>query len=161
MEIEKTLTFTKPGNFEYCLEIFECLDDSLGRDFAKTVPIHLTLVPEELIREHYKNIKGKLFYEWTIQAFLKSKDGIVFRGYEGYNIVSRMRKAAGHTDPQKAKSGTVRTIFSNDSLEVAFREKRYLNNVIHCSSSVEDAQRELRLWGEYIDKLKFIRIEKD
>lgn len=150
MKIEKTLTFTKPGNFGYCLEIFECLEDFLGRDFDKTVPVHLSPVPEKLIREHYYNLREMPFYEGTIKAFLESEQGIVLRVYEGYNIINMVREAVGETDPQKAKQGSVRQIFSHDSLEIAFREKRYLNNVIHASSSVEDAQRELRLWEEYI-----------
>jgi len=150
MRIEKTLTFIKPGNFGFCLEIFKCLNDSLGMDFDKTVPVHLNPVPEKLIRKHYENIKGKPFYEPTINAFLKSERGIVLEVYKGDNIINRVREAVGETDPQKAKSGTIRAVFSNDSLRIAFRENRYLNNVIHCSSSVEDAQRELRLWEEFL-----------
>jgi len=151
MKIEKTLTLLKPGNFEKRFKIFNRLDDLLKEDFSKTLAFHLKNVPEELIREHYKNIKEKPFYEWTIQAFLKSKDGIVFRGYEGYDIISRVRKVVGHKDPKKAEPNTIRAIFGKDSLDLAFKEKRYLNNIIHASSSVEEAVREIELWREYIE----------
>ena len=70
--------------------------------------------------------------------------------YSGNNIIYRVRRAVGETDPRKAKQGSVRQIFSGDSLEIAAREARYLNNVIHASSNNEDAERELRLWREYI-----------
>lgn len=147
---EKTLTFIKPGNFNYHSDIFVCLDELLERDFTKTVSFHLKKIPEDIIREHYESIRRESFYDWTINAFLESEQGIVLRVYSGNDIVQRVRNVIGDTDPQKAKSGTVRAVFSNDSLEVAFREKRYLNNVIHASSSVEDAEREIRLWRDYL-----------
>ena len=148
--IEQSFVFIKPGNFGYCLEIFECLNNSLKSDFSKQMPVHLLRVPEKIIREHYKDIKGEVFYEATIQAFLTSERGIVLTCYSGKNIIQRVRETIENTNPKKAKQGTIRRIFSNDSLEVAFRERRYLNNVIHSSSSREDAERELKLWKDYL-----------
>ncbi len=150
MKIEKTLTFIKPGNFEKRFKIFNHLDYLLKEDFTKTVLVQVNPVSEELIKEHYKHIREVPIYDVTIRAFLESEEGIFLRVYSGKNIIERVRRANGHTDPQKAEKGSVRQIFSHDSLEIAFREKRYLNNVIHASSSVEDAQRELRLWGDYL-----------
>ncbi len=151
---ERTLDFIKPGNYWLSLEIFECLGDLLKKDlvssFSRTLAFHLNPVPEELIREHYKEHYGKVFYDWTIKAFLESEDGIVLRVYRGINIVNRVRNAIGNIDPQKAKSYTIRGRFSNDSFDIAMSEKRYLNNVIHASSSIEDAEREIRLWGDYL-----------
>lgn len=132
------------------MEIFDCVEKLLGSDFTRTNSIQIKPVPEKLIRSHYENIKGKPFYDWTIKAFLESREGIILRGYKGNNIVERMRIIAGHTDPQKADSGTIRAIFSNDSLDIAFKEKRYLNNIIHASSSVENAVREIKLWRDFL-----------
>lgn len=151
MKIEKTLTLLKPGNFGFCLEIFECLDNLLKRNFSRTIPVHVNPVPELIIKAHYQDISKLPIYEVTVQAFLKSESGIVLRVYEGNDIINRVREAVGETDPQKAKSGTIRAVFSEDSLERSFRERRYLNNVIHASSSVEDAVREIELWREYIE----------
>ncbi len=89
-------------------------------------------------------------YELTIKAFVESERGIVLRVYEGKNIISRVRKAIGDKDPQKAEQGTIRQIFSDDSLKIAWQKKRYLNNVIHASSDVEAAVRELKLWRDYL-----------
>jgi len=147
---EQSFVFIKPGNFEYCLEIFDCLDDLLKSDFSKQMPVHLLKVPEKIIREHYKNIEGKVFYEATIHAFLKSERGIVLTVYSGENIIQRVRGAIGNTNPKKAKPGTIRRIFSEDSLELAFGERRYLNNVIHSSANLEEADRELTLWKDYL-----------
>lgn len=155
MKIEKTLVFTKPGNFEEHLKIFTCFEgllkgNLLKEDFTKTILVYVNPVPEELIKEHYENISKLPIYEPTIRAFLESKEGIVLRVYEGVNIIARGRRANGHTDPQKAEKGTVRQIFSNDSLKSAWDEVRYLNNVFHASSSVSGSARERRVWRPYL-----------
>ena len=155
MKLEKTLTFTKPGNFEKHLKIFTCFDgllkgNLLKEDFTKTILVYVNPVPELIIKAHYQHISKLPIYEPTIRAFLESKEGIVLRVYEGVNIIDRGRNATGDTDPQKAKKGTIRQIFSDDSLEIAAEEVRYLNNVIHASSSVKDSARERKLWEKYI-----------
>lgn len=154
MEIEKTFVFTKPGNFEEHLEIFTCADrllikDSSTEDFSRTDLVYVNPVPEELIREHYKHISNVPIYEPTIQAFLEYEKGIVLGLYKGKGIIKRMRDVNGHTDPRKAKPNTIRALFSNDSLEKAAEEVRYLNNVMHCSDP-ENSEREISLWGPYL-----------
>lgn len=89
-------------------------------------------------------------YDATINAFLHSEEGIVLSVYSGENIIKRIRHVIRNTDPQKAEPETIRKVFSKDSLEQAFNERRYLNNVIHSSSSREDAEREIRLWKDYL-----------
>ncbi len=154
MEIEKTLVFTKPENSEERFKIFNRVDyllnKDLGGDFTKTNIIQINPVPELIIRAHYQHICEVPIYEPTIQAFLKSKEGIFSRVYWGDNIVKRMRIIAGDTDPQKAEKGTIRQMFSNDSMDIAWQEKRYLNNVIHASDSPKNGVREIELWEPYI-----------
>ncbi len=152
MDNERTLTILKPGNFGYCLEIFWCLEDLLGKigGFSRTIPSHIFRIPEEIMKKHYENISNLPNYQATVDAFVHSEDGIVTCVYSGKNIIKRVRDAIGHTDSQKAEPWTVRAIFGKDSLEVAAREKRYLNNVIHASSSIKDAEREIVLWKEYL-----------
>jgi nucleoside-diphosphate kinase len=152
MTLEKTLVFVKPGNgnFKKRLEILAHLGKLLGKDAAGYFPTLVNPVPEEIIRKHYENIKGKSFYEPTIKAYLDS-DGILLRVYFGNNIISRIRNAIGHTDPKKAKPRTIRNVFGNDSFAEAYRERRYLNNVIHASENKKEAERELNIWKDYIN----------
>ncbi|KAF6126036.1 NME/NM23 nucleoside diphosphate kinase 4 [Phyllostomus discolor] len=56
--------------------------------------------------------------------------------WEGPNVVCTSRAMIGHTDSAEAAPGTIRGDFS-------FHITR---NVIHASNSVEEAQREIRLW---------------
>jgi len=152
-QTERTLIILKPGNFGNCLEIFWCLDDLLEKtgDFSRTIPSHVFRVPEDIIRQHYKNIAHIPQYEATVKAFSHSEDGVVLCVYSGENIIRRTRDAIGNTDPAKAEPWTIRGIFGRDSLEVAAREARYLNNVIHASDSRESGEKEIGLWKDYID----------
>jgi len=153
MALEKTLVFVKPGNgnLKKRFEILTCLDNLLGKDdWAGYFPILINPVPEKIIRKHYENIKGKSFYGPTIRAYLDS-DGILLKVYYGNNIISRIRNAVGHTDPKKSKPGTIRNMFGKDSFEQAYRERRYLNNVIHASANKKEAEKEINLWKEYIE----------
>lgn len=149
MNIEQTLVFVKPGNFDRCVEIIPYLDNSL-ENFKRSIPVHI-LPPENLIRMHYENIKGKSFYRPTIKAYIEAEDGILLMAYKGYNIISRIREIIGNTDPKKAKPGTIRNVFGNDSFAEAYRERRYLNNVIHASENKKEAERELNIWKDYIN----------
>jgi nucleoside-diphosphate kinase len=151
MTLEKTLVFVKPGNYEHQEIIFDVLEKQcMKKGFKKSKLFLIKKIPEEAIRKHYQNIKGKSFYEPTINAFLDIDYPLLFRTYSGDNIIERVRNAIGDTDPKKAKEGTIRFIFGNDSFEQAYRERRYLNNVIHASSNKKEAKREIEIWKDYL-----------
>ena len=155
MTLERTLVFIKPGNSLRSKEIFEYLEDQLKRReiifFERSAPIRIHAVPEKLIRKHYENIKGKSFYEPTLKAYLECSDGISLATYSGSGIIKALRRIIGDTDPKKAEPFTIRHIFGNDSFVEAYKEKRYLNNVIHASVSRKEAKRELNIWRDYIN----------
>ena len=71
---------------------------------------------------------------------------IVAAIYEGVNAVKVARGVCGHTDPSKADAGTVRGDLSKDSGDKATAEDRPIRNCVHVSSSVADANREIKLW---------------
>lgn len=151
-QIERTLVILKPENFGNSLPIFWHLENLLRKtgDFSRTIPFHIYNVPEKIIREHYQNMAHLPAFEPTVKAFSNSEDGLVICVYLGENIIKRVRHNLGHTDPQKAEPWTIRGRFSNDSLESATREIRYLNNVMHASDR-DNAEREIELWKDYID----------
>uniref|UniRef100_A0A8C6UA03 Nucleoside diphosphate kinase n=1 Tax=Neogobius melanostomus TaxID=47308 RepID=A0A8C6UA03_9GOBI len=65
--------------------------------------------------------------------------------WEGPNIVQTCRMMVGHTNPAEAHAGTIRADFS---LHVS-------RNVVHASDSLEGAQREIMLWFDGHDLLKW------
>lgn len=151
---EKTLVFVKPRNEDIVHDVFAYLDFLLGKDekpFRSFESIYeIKRVPESLIAEHYSSLKkiNEDIFRATIEAY---KTGTMFLTfYSGENIVERVRTNIGDKDPMKAEPWTIRGRFKRDSLEDALREKRYCNNVIHASSDLEEADRELNLWLPYL-----------
>jgi len=153
---EKTLVFIKPHNEDIAYQALDYLNLLLNRDklpFDKFgLNWELRSVSECLISEHYNKLRiiNEDIFRATIDAY---KTGTMFLTfYSGEDIIERVRRSIGSTDPQKAEDWTVRGHFRRDSLEEALREKRYLNNVIHASSDASDAERELSLWMPFLDR---------
>lgn len=65
---------------------------------------------------------------------------------EGIHAVEVVRKLVGPTIPVLAPAGTIRGDFSIESAVVANAESRSIENLVHASGSVEEAEREIKLW---------------
>lgn len=65
---------------------------------------------------------------------------------EGHNAVAHVRKVVGATSPGDAVPGTIRGDFSFDTYELADNSKRPIQNLIHASGKVDEAEREIKLW---------------
>jgi len=152
--IERTLVMLKPGNFDYAIEIFSCLDDLLSKTggFRRLLPVHISGVDREIMEEFYSHIRdvaGQEIFDDTIRAFAEGE--IIVAIYEGDKIVERVRSVVGNTAPEKAGKNTVRGIFVRDSLEKAAGEKRYLNNILHAPRSMAEAEKGIELLRRYLD----------
>lgn len=95
----------------------------------------------ELVEEHYKEHKGKPFFEELVDYILEGP--VMAMEIEGENVVSVMRSMMGDKDPKKAIPGTIRGDFANS----------ITRNLIHGSDSVEHAQQELSLWFNHKDDI--------
>ncbi|MBT3727208.1 hypothetical protein HOG21_06130 [bacterium] len=60
--------------------------------------------------------------------------------------MKRLSKIIGHKDPSKAIQSTIRNMFSNDSLVIANKEKRIIENVIHFQENKLKMDYELKLF---------------
>ena len=65
---------------------------------------------------------------------------------EGNQSVAVIKKLVGGTEPTTSDVGTIRGDFTIDSYEVAGIDSRAVRNLVHCSDSVEEAEREIKLW---------------
>jgi nucleoside-diphosphate kinase len=65
---------------------------------------------------------------------------------EGHNAVAKIRKLVGGTNPQDAEPGTIRGDFAIDSFKMADQSGRPIQNLIHASGAVDEADREIDLW---------------
>lgn len=65
---------------------------------------------------------------------------------EGNEAVAVVTKTVGTTEPTTADVGTIRGDYTIDSYAHSTYEDRGVKNLIHCSESVDEAERETKLW---------------
>ena len=100
-------------------------------------------VSRELAEEHYKPLKGKPFYDELIRYLCGELHGInhvLALVYIGSGAVGRVRQLAGATNPEHADPSTIRGALGR------ITTKGVMENVLHASSDLQEAEREIKLW---------------
>nr|XP_035939231.1 nucleoside diphosphate kinase 3 isoform X2 [Halichoerus grypus] len=100
----------------------------------KLVALKLVQASDELLREHYAELRERPFYGRLVDYM--GSGPVVAMVWQGLDVVRASRTLIGATDPADAAPGTIRGDFC---VEVG-------KNVIHGSDSVESARREIALW---------------
>ena len=67
---------------------------------------------------------------------------------EGNQSVAIVKKIVGGTEPTTSDVGTVRGDFTVDSYALSSLDNRAVRNLVHCSDSPEEAEREIPIWFE-------------
>lgn len=172
MMIEKTLVLLKPDAIQRSLagKIISRFED-MG---LKIAGMKMVWADEKQALKHYpldeewaKNLfeKTKKVYDKegkklnykdhiemgkTIQNWLTNflREGpIMALVIEGPYAVELVRKIVGSTEPRQAPPGTIRGDFASvESYSLADDKKRVLRNLIHASDTLENAQREIKVW---------------
>ncbi len=75
-----------------------------------------------------------------------SSGPVVAMVWQGMHAVSVVRKICGSTEPRTSDVGTIRGDLTIDSYEIADIDGRSVRNLVHASSSVEEAEKEISLW---------------
>ncbi|AWP18733.1 putative nucleoside diphosphate kinase 3 [Scophthalmus maximus] len=129
---ERTFLAVKPDGVQRKLvgEIVQRFE----RKGFKLVGLKLMQASEELLREHYSELRSKPFFSGLI-AYMSSGP-VVAMVWQGLDVVKTARKMLGETNPADSLPGTIRGDYC---VEVG-------RNVIHGSDSVASAQREISLW---------------
>lgn len=78
--------------------------------------------------------------------------GMVFEGNEAVAVVTKL---VGTTEPKTSDVGTIRGDFTVDSYSHSSYENRSVRNLIHCSESPEEAEREISLWFTEDEIMKY------
>ena len=71
---------------------------------------------------------------------------IICMVWQGANVVKIVRKITGNTEPLSSDVGTIRGDYVLDSYQMADGDKRAVRNLIHASSSVDEAKDEIVHW---------------
>jgi nucleoside-diphosphate kinase len=66
--------------------------------------------------------------------------------FEGFGVITQVRKILGSASPAEGDIGTIRDDYSIDTYALADYIDRSTMTMLHASDSVENAERELKIW---------------
>ncbi|MDI6641479.1 MAG: nucleoside-diphosphate kinase [Elusimicrobiota bacterium] len=143
--MQQTLVIIKPDGLKKSLtgNILTRLSETKLRIVAAKV----VRVSKELAEKHYAHLKEKPFYDEVIKYICGELHGeryqrVLALVYEGENAIEKVRAIAGATNPEVAEPTTIRGQYGRLTSTGIFE------NVLHCSGSEEEAEREIKLWFE-------------
>jgi len=115
----------------------------LSETKLEIVAAKMVRVSRELAEEHYRHLKDKPFFEEIIkyiQGELHDRRKVMALIYWGKDAIKKCRELAGATNPEEAESTSIRGSYGRITTSGVYE------NVIHVSSNVEEAEREIKLW---------------
>ena len=81
--------------------------------------------------------------------------------WQGMGAVAVVRKITGSTEPLTSAPGTIRGDYTIDSYSSSDIDNRAVRNIIHSSGSVEEATKEIPIWFNENEILKFRLISEE
>ncbi len=129
---ERTFVMIKPDGVQRRLvgEVIRRFE----KEGLKIVAAKFMMVPEELAEKHYAVHKGKDFYDGLMGHITSGP--VLALVFEGNNVVERVRRMVGNTDPNEAMAGTIRGDYAQSIRK----------NIVHASDSPETAEHEISIW---------------
>lgn len=155
---ERTLILIKPDGVERGL-----IGEIIGRYESvglKIVAMKMMFATPTLARRHYpdsmapaigeksarfgKGLRGEYILK-HLRSFLAS-GLVVALILEGEDAVSKARSVTGDTNPARAAKGTIRGDLGSDDISTANGHGRAVQNLVHTSDCLTEAEREIVIW---------------
>lgn len=187
MKNERTLVIIKPDGVQRSLigEIIKRYE----RTGLKLIAMKMVMPDEDMATKHYYDVGGDEWIEevgrkaaaayekkgekspyktykdngWAVlksNAKYLSSGPVVAMIWQGAGAVELVRKITGATAPLLADVGTIRGDFTLDSYALADTDQRSVRNLIHASGSTEEAEKEIAIWFEKEEILKYNHIQE-
>lgn len=130
--MEKTLVLIKPEIIEKKLagRVISVYEENM----LKIETMKIMIANKQSLENHYYEHKDKPFYENLLEYM--SRGEIIAMVLAGENAIEKVRIINGSTDPKEAEEGTIRKLFGTNKSE----------NAVHASATLEDAEREIKIW---------------
>ncbi|MDD3296096.1 MAG: nucleoside-diphosphate kinase [Candidatus Omnitrophica bacterium] len=141
MKNQATLVIIKPDGLKKSLT--GNILSRLSETKLKIIGAKVLQVNKSLADKHYQHLKGKPFYpelEKYITGQMHGDNRVMALVYWGPNAISKIRSIAGATNPEEADPVSIRGAYGRILTSGLFE------NVVHASSSDEEAEREIKLW---------------
>ena len=141
MREEATLVIIKPDGLIKSLT--GNILSRLSETKLKIIRAKVVKVEVSLANQHYHHLKNETFYPELakyITGQLHGENRVMALVYWGEEAIKKVRKVAGATNPEEADPVSIRGAYGRILTTGLFE------NVIHASSSNEEAEREIKLW---------------
>ena len=105
---------------------------------AKVMP-----VSQALAEEHYRHIRQKPFFAITVAHLRGELHGVphvLAFVFWGRDAVAKVRETTGATNPERADPQSIRGAFGRNTADGC------MENLLHTSSDLVEAEREIALW---------------
>jgi len=136
----------------------------MGAAIARLEPLQLEIigaklmpVSQALAEAHYQHIKDKPFFRQAVDHLRGKLHGtpyVLAFVLWGPEAVARVREATGATNPEDADPMSIRGALGRNTTSGV------MENVIHASSDIEEAEHEIRLWFGPHELLRKLRTAK-
>lgn len=137
---EQTLVLIKPDGLNKSLtgNVLARLSETK----LEIAAARIVQVSKELAEEHYALLKDKPFFRDLIKYIMGDyhKKKVMALVYWGDDAIARVRKICGATNPEEADPVSIRGAYGR------ITTKGVYENVIHASTNIEEAEREIKLW---------------
>ena len=143
MKNQATLVIIKPDGLKKSLT--GDILSRLSKTHLKIIAAKVVKVSKELAEKHYAHLKDKPFYSELIKYItgqLHGENRVLALIYWGEDAIKKVREVVGATNPEEAEPTTIRGAYGRILTSGLYE------NVIHASSSEEDAEKEIKLWFE-------------
>jgi nucleoside-diphosphate kinase len=148
--MSKTFVMLKPDTLERHLD--KNIIDTFILEGYEILRQKRMTATKDTILSHYEEVIKRLNLEYFTDAIIDAFDGkdviVLELKHSKKDAIQSIRELIGATDPSKADKESIRGKFGKDSFELASKEKRMIQNLIHASDSVESYQKEVTLWFE-------------
>ncbi|GMO67568.1 MAG: nucleoside-diphosphate kinase [Endomicrobiia bacterium] len=119
--------------------------DKLSQLRMTIIGAKVVKVSRELAEIHYYQLKDKPFFDELLdyiqgKIYGESWNKMLAFVYQGEDAISRTRKVTGATNPEEADPISIRGAYGR------ITTKGVYENVMHCSSDLLEAEREIKLW---------------
>ena len=115
---------------------------------AKMVGLKMLVSEKDTAMKHYTEDLAKRRGEKVRNILIEmiTSGPIIAIVYEGVEIIDIVRKLVGATEPKASAPGTIRGDFSHVSFGYADAKQIPVMNLIHASTSPEEAETEIAVW---------------
>jgi nucleoside-diphosphate kinase len=169
-EFEQTLVLIKPDALKNSLTgyvLSQLSEFHTGLCFAGAKIVHVSRM---LAEEHYAEHQGKVFFPSLIEYIMGYahypdepwRRRVIALVYHGLDATSKVRDISGPTNPLEArekKPGCIRALGTLVPLKDAAGNviSQRMDNLIHASATLDEAEREIKLWFKPGDIPPFMR----